>query len=112
MDHSNLRGRAAEISATALSLSDTLAKLGQPEPSFELGLSDVLKSDTVQSEAGVARQKLLQILDDFRSLLTEPTLLLTPELVSFVQSRSQETTEMLLAFPLRHFAFDCAPGNC
>jgi hypothetical protein len=93
MDHSNLKGRAAEISATALALSDTLANLGQPEPSFQLGLPDVLKNDTVQSEAGVARQKLLQILDEFRSLLTEPTLLLTPELVNSVQFLSQETTD-------------------
>lgn len=80
MDHSNLKERAADIYKTADFLSDELAQLGCPEPSFEQGLPVPLHSDAPDSNAGAARQKLLHMLDEFRALLTEPTLLLTPEL--------------------------------
>jgi hypothetical protein len=84
MDQSNLKKRAEEILTTACSLSDALAHLGLPEPSFEHGLPVILDTDSIQREAGNGRQRLLQMLDEFRSLLTEPTLLLTPELASLV----------------------------
>ncbi|KAL8723379.1 MAG: hypothetical protein Q9225_000295 [Loekoesia sp. 1 TL-2023] len=80
MDSSTLKQRAASISQTANLLSDELTQLGLPEPSFEHGLPAPLHSDAPDSSASAARQKLLQALDEFRALLTEPTLLLTPEL--------------------------------
>ena len=83
MDSSNLKERAAEIFKTANILSDELAQLGLPDPSFEGGLPAALRSDAPASSAGAARQNLLQMLDEFRAVLTEPTLLLTPELASF-----------------------------
>lgn len=83
MDRSNLKERAADISKTANFLSDELAHLGLPEPSFEQGLPAPLHSDAPDSTAVAAKQKLLQMLDEFRALLTEPTLLLTPELASY-----------------------------
>ncbi len=82
MDFSTLKERATDISKTANILSDELAQLGLPEPSFEQGLPAPLHSDAPHSNAGTARQKLLQMLDEFRALLTDPTLLLTPELAS------------------------------
>lgn len=81
--------RAADISRTALLLSDGLAKLCLPEPTFEKGLAPPLHDDAPDSDVGAARQKLLQALDEFRALLTEPTLLLTPELASRVEPTSQ-----------------------
>ena len=88
MDRSNLKERAAEIATTAVFLSDELAQLGLPDPSFEQGLPGPLYSDAPDSSAGAARQRLLQMLDEFRALLTEPTLLLTPELVSLLEHTS------------------------
>ena len=88
MDRSNLKERAADICTMANSLSDELAQLDLPEPSFEKGLTAPLHSDAPDSTAGAARQKLLQMLDEFRALLTEPTLLLTPELVSLFEPTS------------------------
>lgn len=82
MDRSNLKERATNISRTANFLSDELARLGFPDPSFEQGLPALLHSDAPESNVGAARQNLLQMLDELRALLTEPTLLLTPELVS------------------------------
>ena len=82
MDRSTLKERAADIYKTANFLSDELAQLGLLEPSFEHGLPAPLHSDAPDSTAGAARQQLLQALDEFRALLTEPTLLLTPELAS------------------------------
>lgn len=82
MDHLTLKDRAANISKTAIFLSDGLVELCLPEPSFEKGLAPPLHDDAPDSDVGAARQKLLQALDEFRALLTEPTLLLTPELVS------------------------------
>jgi hypothetical protein len=83
-----LKERAADISKRANFLSDELAQLGLPEPSFEQGLPAPLHSDAPDSNAGAARQKLLQMLDEFRALLTEPTLLLTPELASLFERTS------------------------
>ena len=88
MDRSNLKERAADISKTANLLSDELALLGLSEPSFEQGLPAPLHSDAPDSNAGAARQKLLQMLDEFHALLTEPTLLLTPELASLSERTS------------------------
>lgn len=88
MDHSNLKERAADISKTANFLSDELTLLGYPEPSFEHGLPAPLHSDAPDSNASAARQKLLQMLDECRALLTEPALLLTPELASLSQQTS------------------------
>ncbi|KAL8840146.1 MAG: hypothetical protein Q9176_003994 [Flavoplaca citrina] len=80
MDTSTLKERAADISKVADTLSDELAQLHLPEPSFEHGLPGALHSDAPDSNASAARQELLQKLDEYRSLLTEPTLHLTPEL--------------------------------
>lgn len=82
MDRSNLRERAADISKTVDLLAGELALLGLPEPSFEQGLPAPLCGESPHSNAGAAGQKLLQMLDELRALLTEPTLLLTPELAS------------------------------
>ena len=84
MDRLNLTERAAEILETANLLSKELAQGGFTEPSFEYGLPDPLHDNAPDSKAGAARQKLLQILDELRSLVTEPALTLTVELVSFV----------------------------
>lgn len=88
MDSSTLKERAAYISKAADILSDELAQLHLPEPSFEHGLPAALHSDAPNSDAAAARQALLQKLDEYRALLTEPTLYLTPELVSIPASRS------------------------
>ena len=88
MDRSNLRQRAAEIFITANSLADELAHLGLSEPSFEQGLPAPLCSDAPHSNAGAAGQRLLQMLDELRALLTEPTLLLTLELASSYERTS------------------------
>lgn len=85
MDRSSLKERAADISQSANFISDELAQLGLLEPSFKHGLPTALHSDAPDSNAGTARQKLLQMLDEFRALLTEPTLLLTPELASLCE---------------------------
>ena len=82
MDRSNLKDRAADISKTANFLSVELVKLGLAEPSFERGLPTLLHSDAPESNASTARLNLLRMLDEFRALLTEPALLLTPELAS------------------------------
>lgn len=82
MDRSNIKQRGVDIAETANLLSDELVKLDLPEPSFEHGLPVPLHSDAPDDKAGAARQRLLEMLDEFRALLTEPTLLLTPELVS------------------------------
>lgn len=81
MDHSTIRERAANIAGVAAVLSDELANLNVPEPSFQNGLPPPLHSDAPESKAGTSRVELLQQLDELRALLTEPTLLLTPELV-------------------------------
>ena len=54
MDRSSLKERAADISKTANFLSDELAHLGLPEPSFEQGLPAPLHSDAPDSNAGTA----------------------------------------------------------
>lgn len=82
MDRSNLKERVSNTSRTANFLSDELARLGLPDPTFEHGLPALLHSDAPESNASAARQNLLQMLDGLRALLTEPTLLLTPELLS------------------------------
>ena len=84
MDKSNLKERALEILSAATSLSDELNQLGLPEPSFNNGLPNPLLRDASESDAGIAHQRLVQLLDELRALLTEPALLLTPELVSFI----------------------------
>jgi len=88
MDHSNLKERAAEITKTANILSNELTQLDLPEPSFQQGLPPNLLSDAPSSKASAAKQKLLQMLDEFRDLLTEPSLLLTNELVGPVHPPS------------------------
>ena len=85
MPFSSLKQRAADISENVNILSDELALLALPQPSFEHGLPNLLHSDAPDSRARSAREKLLQDLDELRALLTEPTLLLTPELVSTVR---------------------------
>lgn len=82
MDRSNLSERAADILATANLLSGELVQLGLPEPSFEHGLPAPLHRDAPQSKASTIKQKLLQMLDEFGALLTEPTLHLTSETVN------------------------------
>ncbi|KAL8836163.1 MAG: hypothetical protein Q9170_003016 [Blastenia crenularia] len=80
MDNPTLNERAASILKFTNFLSDQLANLKLLEPSFEHGLPSALHKDAPDSLASAARQSLLQELDEFRALLTEPTLLLTPEL--------------------------------
>ena len=92
MDHLNLKERAAQISRTTDCLSDELVLLGLPEPSFEHGLAAPLHGDAPDSNAGTARQKLIEMLDEFRALLTEPSLLLTPELVSQFERAAAQVT--------------------
>ena len=84
MDRSNIVDRAAEISEIARSLATVLAKTGQPEPSFEHGLPDALRSDAPDSDAGAiaSRMKLIGLLDEFRDLLIDPAMHLSPEGVS------------------------------
>lgn len=82
MDRLTLKERATDFLKFANALSDELTILGLPEPSFEHGLTAALHSDAPDSRAGAARQDLLQLVDELRALLTEPTLLLTAELAS------------------------------
>lgn len=84
MDSSSLKERGANIFETVSLLSNKLAGLHSPEPSFELGLPSVLRDDARATDPGGARRKLLYELDELRALLTEPALLLTPELVGSV----------------------------
>lgn len=88
MDRSNLKERAADISKTANFLSDELALLSIPEPSFEHGLPAPLQSDAPDSNVHAARQKLLLMLDEYRELLTEPHLLLSPSMASLFERTS------------------------
>ena len=88
MDHLNLKRRAADIVTTANVLSGQLAQLGLPEPSFQQGLPPNLLSDAPDSNANAAKHRLLQLLDEFRALLTEPARLLSPELVSRIHGAS------------------------
>ncbi|KAL8743969.1 MAG: hypothetical protein Q9190_003738 [Brigantiaea leucoxantha] len=94
MDHSSLKERAADIYRTANLLSDELVQLGLPEPSFKQGLPAPLHNDATDSTAGAAGQKLIQMLDEFRALLTEPTLLLTPELASIAENFPPQGTSI------------------
>lgn len=80
MDSSNLRERAVKISETTNLLSDELVRLDLPEPSFEHGLPAPIHSDAPDSSVRTAKQKLLQMLDELRALLTEPALHLTSEM--------------------------------
>lgn len=82
MSNPNLKQRAVDLYEVTNLLSDGLSDLGLSEPSFEHGLPALLHADAPESNVGNAKQKLLQMLDEFRALLTEPTLLLTPELAS------------------------------
>ncbi|KAJ5538729.1 hypothetical protein N7494_008208, partial [Penicillium frequentans] len=81
MDRSSIVGRAAEISEIAHSLAGILAKTGQQEPSFEHGLPDALRSDAPDSYEGAiaSRMKLIGLLDEFRDLLIDPAMHLSPE---------------------------------
>ncbi|KAA8648044.1 hypothetical protein EYZ11_006105 [Aspergillus tanneri] len=82
MDRSNLVGRAVEIADVARNLADELAQRALPEPSFEHGLPHPLRGDAPDSNVLAARVKLLGLLDEFRDLLTEPSLLGSQELRS------------------------------
>lgn len=86
MDRSNIVGRAAEISEIAHSLAGVLAKSGQQEPSFEHGLPDALRGDAPDSDEGAiaSRMKLIGLLDEFRDLLIDPAMHLSPEGVSLM----------------------------
>ncbi|KAJ5263651.1 hypothetical protein N7478_011256 [Penicillium angulare] len=81
MDRSSITGRATEISETANVLAGIIAKHGQPEPSFEHGIPDALRSDAPNpDETGIAsRMKLINMLDEFRDLLIDPVMHLSPE---------------------------------
>ena len=81
-DPSTLQTRASQISNLANALSKHLSQLGVAEPSFEHGLPAPLYANAPDSDVRTVAQSLLHSLDEFRALLTEPTLLLTPELVS------------------------------
>ncbi|KAJ5164251.1 uncharacterized protein N7500_006081 [Penicillium coprophilum] len=80
MDRANLTSRATEISEVVHSLVGDLSSQGIPEPSFEHGLPAVLQNDAPDSNALAARMKLLGLLDELRDLLTDPSLLGSPEL--------------------------------
>ncbi len=105
---------AADIAKTANILSDELAQLGIPEPSFEQGLPAPMHSDAPDSNAGAARQKLLQMLDEFRALLTDRTLLSKPRAGKF--SRANIFYMHLLSMsqpaqPIDQCAFHFPPGH-
>ena len=85
MSFPTLQQRTAEISKNVNILSEELALLGFPQPSFEDGIPEDIYRDAPDSIARSARVQLLQNLDELRALLTEPTLLLTFELVSIVR---------------------------
>lgn len=95
MDRLPLSERAARICDLANSLSDELAHLGLPEPTFEHGLPTLPHDDGRSLKASLDRHELLEILDETRALLTEPTLLLTPELVSLQPSKIRGYTPYL-----------------
>lgn len=80
-DTLTLKERAAQISEAANRLSDELARTGLPEPSFERGLPPALSNDASETPALCAKLELLQMVDKLHSLLTDPTLLLTAQLV-------------------------------
>lgn len=84
MDSANLKSRGADIAAAANQLANSLLALQSPEPSIEHGLPAPLRNEAPVSDASSARLLLLQQLDEMRALLTEPTLILTPELVRFL----------------------------
>jgi hypothetical protein len=77
-----LKERAARISEAAKRLSDELKQANFPEPSFELGLPAPLYSDAPDTPALRSKQELLYMVDELHSLLTEPVLQLTAQLVS------------------------------
>lgn len=77
-----LKERAARISEAAKRLSDELEQANFPEPSFELGLPAPLYSDAPDTPALRSKQELLYMVDELHSLLTEPVLQLTAQLVS------------------------------
>ena len=81
MESSYLNDIGSEISRNANLLAEALAELKQPEPSFQYGLPAILQADG-DSDIHTTRQKLLQSTEELHALLSDPTLLLTPELVS------------------------------
>ncbi|KAH8694169.1 O-methyltransferase-domain-containing protein [Talaromyces proteolyticus] len=80
METLTLKERAAHISEAANRLSDELARTGFPEPSFELGLPPPLSNDAPETPALRSKLELLQMVDELRSLLTDPTLQLTSQM--------------------------------
>jgi hypothetical protein len=83
MSTPTLKERAAGIYELINLVSDELAQAGLPEPSFEHGLPEILHSDAPESKAGNAKVKLLQMVDELRSVLTEPARQLAPLMVNF-----------------------------
>lgn len=77
-----LKERAGRISEAAKRLSDELKQANFPEPSFELGLPALLYSDAPDTPALRSKQELLYMVDELHSLLTEPVLQLTAQLLS------------------------------
>ncbi|KAL4936915.1 hypothetical protein BDV06DRAFT_216292 [Aspergillus oleicola] len=81
MDVLTMKQRATQIADIATSLADELNCTGYPEPSFQHGLPIPLQGDAPVSRASQLHRKLAQLVDELNALLTDPTLLLTPELV-------------------------------
>jgi hypothetical protein len=106
--------RAARIAEAAKRLSDELEQANFPEPSFELGLPKPLFSDAPDTPALRSKQELLHMVDELHSLLTEPVLQLTAQLVS---TPIRDTTLffqkcMLKQFPQSAQSYpQCAPHH-
>ncbi|KAL4939124.1 hypothetical protein BDV06DRAFT_41975 [Aspergillus oleicola] len=80
MDTVTLKERAANIFEAANSLADELARGGYSEPSFEHGLPSHLHGNAPESSARSLKQGLLQMVDELRALLSDPSTLLVPEM--------------------------------
>ncbi|RAH70083.1 uncharacterized protein BO66DRAFT_438444 [Aspergillus aculeatinus CBS 121060] len=83
MDPLTLQERVSTIAQTTTDLVDKLRQVGDPEPSFEHGLPPSLQTNACaggSTAAAALRLRLLQQVDELRAVLTEPALLLTPEM--------------------------------
>ncbi|KAL4876386.1 S-adenosyl-L-methionine-dependent methyltransferase [Aspergillus karnatakaensis] len=78
MDALNLKERAAAIFETTNTLSDELLKAGSDEPSLAHGLPPPLHANAPESDLKKLKQQLLEMADELRALLTEPSMHLAP----------------------------------
>ncbi|KAL4935056.1 hypothetical protein BDV06DRAFT_229184 [Aspergillus oleicola] len=78
MDTLTLTQRAAAFFNTANTLSTSLSAAGFGEPTFEHGLPHSLRANAPDPEAKELKQQLLQMTDELRALLAEPSTHLEP----------------------------------